>query len=120
VPHTFAFFANAWVLRAPLHSGIGIRFLKWLEYRAPRGVSVISTHCGRVETHTSQSARCVGHPAVIPAWLVVVHKLADKSVGPKYVSPPTAPASCAKGAQEAGHPGLSGLPVRPQITLRCE
>jgi hypothetical protein len=60
VPHTFAFFAEGWVLRAPLHSGIGIIFLKWLEYRAPRGVSVISTHCGRVETHSCISTEAVG------------------------------------------------------------
>jgi len=49
-------FLNEWVLSALLHSRIGIIFLKQMRVPPP-GIP------GRVETHTSQSARCVGHPA---------------------------------------------------------
>jgi hypothetical protein len=37
VPHTFVFFANVWVLPAPLHSRIGQYLsVEWSEYRAAR------------------------------------------------------------------------------------
>ena len=49
-------FLNEWVLSALLHSRIGIIFLKQMRVPPP-GIP------DRVETHTSQSARCVEHPS---------------------------------------------------------
>ena len=64
VPHTFAFFANVWAPRASLYSRVRMISLGTNGQSSDQwSLLVITMHFGGDGTHTSQKARCVGHPA---------------------------------------------------------
>jgi len=64
VPHTFALFANVWALRASVYSRVRIISVGTNGQGSDQwSLFVISIHPGGDGTHTSQNARCVGHPA---------------------------------------------------------
>ena len=73
MPQSFAFFANVWALLASVYSRVRIISLGTNGQSSDQwSLLVISTHSGGDGTHTSQNARCVGHPAPNKAWVTAV------------------------------------------------